>query len=75
MRMTEKRTTSISIQADRVYIEAMRVLAMRRETTMAALVREALDALYGKELTEIRRLFFASGGSKNFQPENGTDKS
>lgn len=49
----------IVIDADRDFVRrTMRVLAARRDTTVSALVRQALDKCYGDELTEIERSFF-----------------
>lgn len=54
-------TTAISIDADRNYVAAIGILAHRRKTTMAALVRNALDTEHGEEVKEIlEHLFFAS---------------
>lgn len=50
----------IVVDADRDFVRrTMRVLAARKNTTVSALVRRALDECYGDELDEIERSFFA----------------
>lgn len=50
----------IVIDADRDYVRRfMRVLAVRKNTTVGVLVREALEEKYGDELAEIQQSFVA----------------
>lgn len=57
------KATSVSVRASRPYIQALGELAKRRKTRVASLVREALDRVYGEELTTLA-LFFEESDNK-----------
>lgn len=50
--MATEGSRSISISGDRRYVDAVHLVARSRGTTSARLVREALDKLYGSELSK-----------------------
>jgi hypothetical protein len=52
-------STSIPVKGDRKYVMTMKALAAKRGTSVAALVREALDDNYGDELRPLQALFDA----------------
>lgn len=64
--MSSHRTRTISVLADRQYINALNLVAARKETTVADMARCALDAMYGKEI-EKAASFFASDDTQNYQ--------
>lgn len=64
---------SISIRGDRRYVDAVHLVAKRRGTNSAALVREALDKLFGEELAECQS-FLANSEPNSFQKELKRDK-
>lgn len=53
----ENRATSVSVNANRPYLQALKELARRRKTSMARLVRAALDKEYGEELESLSSFF------------------
>lgn len=58
------KTLSVSINADREFIDALSVLARRKGTSMGALVRKAIDKEHGSELSEILSFFASNVASK-----------
>lgn len=65
---SSSRSTTVSIEGDRAYVDAFSAVARARGTTMAKLVRQAIDASYGKEINRAL-LFFASDGNSNVRDE------
>lgn len=62
-----KRTTvSVSVQGDRNYTRALKLLAYRLDKTVGELVREALDQVHGQSLQPILN-FFANNEQQNAQ--------
>lgn len=59
-------TTAIPVEGDRDYAAGLREFARRKGTTIAKVVRDALDEQYGSELGEVVALF-AVNGNKNGQ--------
>lgn len=51
------KSTNITVEGDRNFVNAMAIIARQRQTTVAALVREALNKAYKKELEEVRPYF------------------
>lgn len=51
-------TCTIPVSGNENYKKAIRKLAHQRETSMAVLVRDALDKVYGDELSAILDSFF-----------------
>lgn len=60
-------STSIPVQGDRKYAMLMKALAAKRSTSVAALVRKALDDHYGGELRALLALFDAPDDASNPQ--------
>lgn len=58
-------TVTVSLHADREYVNALSVLARRKGKRMGVLVREALQDKYGAELEEILSFFANSDVSKH----------
>lgn len=60
---------TIRCNGDKVYQEQLRQLAVRREAPLAQLVREALDQVYGQDLSQLydNAFFVVSGGHKKDQ--------
>jgi hypothetical protein len=58
------KTLSVSVNADREFIDALSVLARRKGKRMGELVRDALDKEYGSELGEILSFFASDVASK-----------
>lgn len=48
------RTISISVVGDREYVNKIKLLGMRLDKPISALVRDALDAKYGDQLNSIQ---------------------
>lgn len=69
--MTEKTTTAVSVRADSDYTLALKTLAGQQNRPVCDLVRDALDAAYGKQI-ESMRLFFAANGYKNSHSDTKT---
>jgi len=59
-----RETTAISVIADREYVNAINCLARNKGTTVAALVRKALDNAHGDEIQSIISFFEESAASK-----------
>lgn len=64
-----KKTTTVPIQADRTFVDAFDFYARSKKTTMSALVRQAIDALYGPDLQRIQEFSADLGGTSIFQSE------
>lgn len=65
-------TTNISCEADRRYVETLGMLAKKHRVSMGRLVRQAIDAKYGTELTDIEKrmsLFFGEECASEFSKE------
>lgn len=54
-----ERTTSVALAADKPYVKALNAVAARFGVRQADIVRDALDKVYGKEITE-QLIFFAN---------------
>ncbi len=67
-------STAISVAGDKKYIAAMRALAVRRNDTVAALVRQALDKAYGDELRSLLVFFESSETQSPHTKRDGTPK-
>lgn len=52
--MGRRKTTTVSLAADREYVRALAVLAAERHCHMGDLVREALDQRFGPQLEEVK---------------------
>lgn len=50
----QPKSRPISVQGDQDYIDLMNMLAIRNKSTVAKLVRKALDDIYGAELEDLR---------------------
>lgn len=59
-----RETTAISVIADREYVNAINCLARNNGTTVAALVRKALDNAYGDDIQGIVTFFNEAAASK-----------
>lgn len=51
------KSTNITVEGDRDFVNAMAIIARQNQTTVAALVRAALEKAYKKELEEVRPFF------------------
>lgn len=60
-------STSVSIEGDKAYTQALRGLAEAQGKTVAELVRKATDAMYGDQLTPYLDFFRAQRGTQNPQ--------
>lgn len=63
---------SISCDADREYIEALKLVAKRHGVKLGTLVRRAIDQSHSGEIAEAQRAaasFFAPSGASTFQVE------
>jgi hypothetical protein len=67
-------STTVSIQGDKTYRDALSALARKKGKTMAEMVRDAVDARYGGELKPFL-IFFAEGVADGKQSEPKGDKS
>lgn len=71
--MVSNSTSTIPVNGGPEFKAALKELAYRRRTSMAKLVRSALDLQFGKELEGC--LFFAEGVASKQQTSNeSTDK-
>lgn len=52
----QARARAVSIAADRPYLQALDALARHKNTFVADLVRQAVDAKFGKELAKMQRI-------------------
>ena len=59
----------VPVNGTRAYVNALNLVARRKQRTMSDLVREALDARYGIEL-EQAEVFFAESGTQNHHSEH-----
>lgn len=50
-------STTVTLQGDQEYKDAVALLARRKKMSMGKLIRLALEAQYGAELGELRSLF------------------
>jgi hypothetical protein len=66
---------SVSLKADRLYIQALGVLAKRRGVTMGELMRQAADSTFGADLNPIVLFFEQSGNQINQSDNHPTDSS
>lgn len=68
---------TIRCNGDKVYQEQLRQLSTQLDTPVAQLVREALDLVYGKELSALYKTAFivvTGGHSTNQTQRKGTRK-
>ena len=66
--------TTISCEADKDYVTALKLVALRRGVKVGTLVRNALDQQHAAEIAEAQRAaasFFAPDGASEFQEEHG----
>lgn len=63
--MIDLGAVAISCEADEADRAALRELARRHKTTVAKLVRRAIDAAHGSELAELKPFFVAKIGQSN----------
>lgn len=61
------KSTSIPVSGDREFVQVVKTLAAAKGTTVADLVRQALDTAYGAELARIRSIFFGEGDVSKHQ--------
>ncbi len=64
-------TISISVIGDREYVNKIKVLGMRLDKPISALVREALDARYGEQLNQIGIQMVNTGGNADATTTTG----
>lgn len=64
--MAGRSTLSVSLKADKLYIQALTVIAKKRGKTVGEIMRQAADAAFGPEIAPIV-LFFEEGGNENNQ--------
>lgn len=50
----QPKSRPISVQGDQEFVDLMNMLAIRKTTTVAKMVRKALDDIYGAELEDLR---------------------
>lgn len=50
----QPKSRPISVQGDQEYIDLMNMLAIRNKSTVAKMVRKALDEVFGAELEDLR---------------------
>lgn len=73
--MAGRSTLSVSLKADRLYIQALTVIAKKRGKTVGELMRQAADAAFGPELAPIVLFFEQSGNQINQTKEDDTNSS
>jgi predicted DNA-binding ribbon-helix-helix protein len=61
--MSKEKMTAVSIRSNDAYLAALKELARRKKTTMGDLVKEALDAKFGKELSPLVSFFILNGNT------------
>lgn len=59
-------TTALAVVGDKTYAKAVKAVAARRGLRQADIVRDALDKVYGKEISE-QLVFFAENGTQTNQ--------
>ena len=62
--------TNVSCEADRRYVETLAMLAKKHKVSQGRLVRQAIDAVYGKELADVERrmsIFFEEESASEFK--------
>lgn len=68
--------TTISCDADKDYVTAIKLVALRRGVKVGTLVRQALDASHASEIAAAQRAaasFFESDGAYEFQSEHDNE--
>lgn len=63
------KSTNVSVEGDRDYVQVLKQLAARRNITLAKLTRMALDTVYGDEVQEM--IFFNQAVAQKLHPEFG----
>lgn len=61
---------SISCKGDKRYVAAVKLLAMKRNMSIAALVRKALDETYGSDIEKEEQKFFDPDCATEFIDEH-----
>ncbi len=59
---------TVSCESDQEYKKLLKLLAMEKGISIARLVRDALDKVYGEDLTRVGS-FFTSSVSNEAQPD------
>lgn len=67
------KSTNITVEGDRNFVNAMAIIARQRKTTVAALVREALNKTFKKDLDEVLP-FFEDRAPQKHQTMQGRSK-
>jgi hypothetical protein len=67
-------STTVSVEGDLTYRDALAMLARSRGTTIAKMVREALDTTYGDEIGSYDSFIRATSGTRKRQNKRGTQK-
>jgi predicted DNA-binding protein len=63
----KRNTTTVSIKADRDYIEVLNILARNKGVTTAQVVRDAIDRVHGEDIQNMLPVFRAMIGTKTNQ--------
>ena len=66
------KSTNITVEGDRDFVNAMAIIARQKQTTVAALVRTAIEKAYKKELEEVRPFFEKSAPQKHQTMQAGS---
>lgn len=61
------KTITVSFEGDEIDRKALAVMALKKSTTVGAIIRDAVNDKYGDELEAERASFFVSSGSRNHQ--------
>lgn len=67
--IVDKVMIAVSYEGDELERPVLRELARRHDTTVGHLVREAVEALHGDEMQDLRPFFAARGSAQKHQAD------
>lgn len=70
--MVGRKTLSVSLEADKSYIQALRMLAAKRGVTVGKMVRDAVDSALSEDLKPLGIFFANSGIQINHSADSNT---
>ena len=65
-------STTVSVEGDLTYRDALAMYARQNRTTMAKVVRAALDATFGNDIAIVADYIRATSGTRKRQRPDGT---
>jgi hypothetical protein len=63
--MTDEKRMTYAVYGKRSFRDALKLIASRRNSSMSKLIHEAIISQYGKEISEVEKIFASDYSEKN----------